>query len=380
MIVRSVSILFGLSFSGCKKTDKPSSEAFTDYYSNCNPGKVVEITGPGIVPLHWDSAKDIIRRPRISMKLGNGQTVSAMFDSGASKSVMLLNGQHGYKDDGRLPDLANTLYRYLRFVDDKTLDVVKIVREEVSIVDARNPLGPLAIDFHLVKNLDASIAQHLGSGPTSNFTKEVGGTFGYLPNDYVSGSRATVGWLIFNKAQYCSPGTSIQYTQSAHDLYWTTEGSVKLDGDVRSTPVRWILDTGGISMFGLPEKVFAEIAARIQKSGKSKLLQERNRVRTVYRVTNCRASKDAFPRLILEIAPSVVIEVEPFWSGSEKLNYSSLPREGEEDTCRLHLNPSGDDSISVDLSTDVMTKLFFIFDANQKRVGVCPKSFQRSDQ
>ena len=335
----------------------------------------------GIVPLSSDSVADTWRRPRINLLLSSGQRISAMFDTGANKSKLSLDGSNAYVDRAVLPDVGNIGYKYLRFIDSGTLDVRRVVRERVNI--ANMPQGAsLELDFHLTKG-DPSLAssQHIGTGPRSNFTEAVGGFYGYLPNLWSEERR---GWLALgneaiNFVRMCdSDGSLKTFPLSTGQSRFLIPGSVQIGNDVMSNQKSdWLMDTGGSPWYEVPSIIFKTVVAAIEKDGKSKYTppspgRGQSRRGTV---TYCKDAETRFPPLLFSYGfpgNEFTIRVNPQFTKRSQPSYLSPVR--SDGSCILSVEASESPLGILAISTDILDQFYFLLDSHKGQVGMCYKN------
>jgi hypothetical protein len=330
-----------------------------------------------IVELGWDEDIDDTR-PRIPLILENGQRISALFDTGASKSVLTSLGPRAYIDKGASSDLGTC--KYMKFAEAPSLNVIKVICETAHIVGT--DVSGLSIRFFISEEEYPPSQQHLAADPDADFTSAIGGEFGYLPR-YTSLS-SPIAWLIVGAGRYqrfCAG--PLVFLPLEREGSWQIAGRLSVrepssganaaQSETVPETVNWFIDTGGLSVFHVTLPVLRQIVSKIEKGGMSVVTRRRGEVRERYFVENCAASMSFFPILVLEIG-GFKIEVPPFQSVTN-LFYALGP--DEEGRCRLDMSVTKKGSTTLDLSTDVMDKFFWLFDANNKRIGICRKQIPK---
>ena len=370
---RGCSLLAGaILLGGCGDQETSSPQSSQETIEQRPP---IEMSG--VFPLTTAVELDAWRRPRIELILGKagGQRITAMFDTGASKSVMTLEGPMAYWDRTGLVNVANTDYKYMRFVNEKTLAVRKVVREEAEIVGGQNS-SPLKLDFHLYVGDDyRASAQHLGAGPTSNFTGSVGGYFGYLPNDRTELDGSLRAWLVlghkmFDSHTMCAIGsqgiTWMPLVGYGTSNYWVVKGAVALSGG-SPEQVHWIIDTGGSPSLSLPSSMYDALVREIQKDGRTTVTRRnpRDRFETI---SDCRDGNSRFPSIHLKIGLDT--QVVPEWDRNGIPYYLGFVQ--SDGSCTMFVSVDSSDKVSI--STDVIDLFYFAFNQKGKTLGICLKN------
>lgn len=374
-----------LFLSGCSET--PSPAAPTNSGTNTpKSSPVFDIAPPEaltVVRLHFNAEWDLFRRPRVHLDYPDGRTVSAMFDTGSDRSVFAINVP------GKTV-ASSTHQRRIRFVSDEfTRKASKIIREKVNITDALPRIDGITLDVHLVEGSDLGGEALMGAMPLADFTRSVGGVFGYLPDNNWDSKPSPRGWLMiggpdksFN--EFCDPAgvrtgqlplrTATRFGRLFLD--WVVDGSLAV-GDY-SQKVKWVIDTGGLPWFEISSEMFSHLVEGLERNGKSKVVRD---MKTGFFVlTNCADAKDDLPELEISIgsgSPKISFLLKPKWSlDNQTLFYMGL--EMDDGTCNLVVTVV--DSRDLLFSTHLLDQLFTVFNARDRHMSFCERNVGRAKQ